>query len=766
MNRQVMCQIFGVCLLLMAGSASADLVGHWPLDGDANDISGNGLHGTIVLADPNGLPNFIEGAVGLALDFSGGDDYVNIDGYLGINIDPNDPNRVQPAFSVTNWFKVDQGAADGNVEMVTWGTSAGRQRLTWRVHQGRLRTEHASGNLRGNTYVDDGEWHHGALSVAQGANLRPDVTKQYVDGVEETTFSGSDNPYELTAGVDVRFGMSGPQDSRYWPGALDDIRIYDHAVTTGEIREQLGLLTSYDLTPVNESLIEATSVILSWTAGPVGTSHDIYIGTNPEPGAAEFAANQIETTYLVEALGEEQTYYWRIDDVEPAADVNDPNAVIVHTGEVMSFTVPLMGAYDPTPVDGQSIRGLERTLSWTPGWSPLMHAVYVSTDSAEVTSGTVAPTILIRDASLDIESLEPDTTYYWAVDEFYGDHWSVGPVWSLTTAPVVIADPGADPNLVLLLTMDDASGDLIVDLSGNGNHAEVMGGAQLVEGIDGMALELDGVDDYLDLGDTGVNGIFDINGADFTISAWINVTELLPKISNHSVGNVLFSRGSDVFNDIFELGIVDANLVLYIDTVDGLDETITLGNGDITVGEWHEIAVVFGGLTATGIIDGTIYTEAVLGTTFDQAAGSPFTIGDTLHEESPYSGLIDDVRIYNRAMTAVELGFINLKQAFDPIPADGDVVFPGVVGILWTPGEGAVSHDVYMAMGDEAAVEAGGDTFIGNQPTASIVLGVGLPPDPFTGGLIPGETYYWRVDEVAADGTTTAGKVWSFTLSQ
>lgn len=761
MNRQAMCLVFGACLLCMAGSASADLVGHWPLDGDANDISGNGLHGTIVLADPNGQPNFVEGAVGLALDLSGGDDYVNIDGYKGINIDPNDPNRVQPAFTVMNWFNTT--GAEG--EMVTWGTNVGRQRLTWRINASTLRTEHGAGNLRGNTVVTDGEWHHGALTVAEGANLRPDVAIMYLDGEADSTFSGSNNPYELTANVDVRIGMGGPTGGRFFPGLMDEVKIYDHVLSQGDIRLEIGLLASYAPTPTDEALIEDTSVTLAWTSGPLAAEHDVYFGTNPTPGAGELLGRQTENTALVD-LAEGETYYWRVDDIEPAPEPNDPNAVIVHTGDVWSFTVPVMGAYDPTPVDGQGIRGLERTLTWTPGWSPLMHAVYVSTDSAAVTSGAVAPTILIRDAFLDIESLEPDTTYYWAVDEFYGDHWSVGPVWSLTTAPAVAIDPNGDPNLVVLLTMDDASGDLVVDMSGNGNHAEVVGGAQIVEGIDGMAMEFDGVDDYLDLGDTGVNGIYEFGGGAFTISAWINPSQLLPKVSNHSVGNILFSRGSDPFNDNFELGIVDANLVLYTDTEDGGDTTITLGNGDITVGEWHEIAVVFDAGAVTGIVDATIYTGTVLGTTFDQAAGSPFTIGDTLHDESPYSGLMDDVRIYNRAMTAVELGFVNLNQASVPMPADGEVVPPGFVAVGWTPGEGAVSHDVYMAMDDFAAVEAGGDTFVGNQEAASIVLGLSLPPDPFVGGLVRGATYHWRIDEVAADGSVTVGKVWSFTITE
>ncbi len=90
-----------------------------------------------------GNPTWIPGVFGSALEFNGTDgDYVNITDYKGINAD----GGVQPAFSVTNWFFTTE--AEGNREMVTWGTNVGRQRLTWRVHQGRLRTEHGAGNLR------------------------------------------------------------------------------------------------------------------------------------------------------------------------------------------------------------------------------------------------------------------------------------------------------------------------------------------------------------------------------------------------------------------------------------------------------------------------------------------------------------------------------------------------------------------------------------------------------------------------------------------
>jgi len=220
---------------------AANLVAYYPLDGGYQDASGNNRHGT-----PVGGPLFVPGAAGQAMELDGVDDYVNIDGYKGINADHTDPdNPVQLAFTISNWVKTTSDS--GDTEMVTWGASSGSAtRLTWRVHEGRLRTEHNAGNLRGNTYVNDDEWHHVALVVTEGANLRPESTKLYVDGLEDTYFSGADVTYKLVAEHDVRIGMSGPQDSRYFPGALDEVRIYDRALTDGELAGLAGRINPFD----------------------------------------------------------------------------------------------------------------------------------------------------------------------------------------------------------------------------------------------------------------------------------------------------------------------------------------------------------------------------------------------------------------------------------------------------------------------------------------------------------------------------------------
>ncbi|MBN2132848.1 MAG: hypothetical protein JW741_25330 [Sedimentisphaerales bacterium] len=71
----------------------------------------------------------------------------------------------------------------------------------------------------------------------------------------------------------------------------------------------------------------------------------------------------------------------------------------------------------------------------------------------------------------------------------------------------------------------------------------------------------------------------------------------------------------------------------------------------------------------------------------------------------------------------------------------------------WTPGDTAALHEVYFGTNPTP----GPDEFKGRQPSAMLWLGP---------TLVPGTTYYWRVDEVDADGATIhTGEVWSFTTT-
>jgi len=87
-------------------------------------------------------------------------------------------------------------------------------------------------------------------------------------------------------------------------------------------------------------------------------------------------------------------------------------------------------------------------------------------------------------------------------------------------------------------------------------------------------------------------------------------------------------------------------------------------------------------------------------------------------------------------------------QASNPSPADSATDVSVDADLSWTAGSGSTSSDVYF--GTDSTPDAG--EFQGNQTATTY--------DP--GTMANSTTYYWRIDEINAEGTTT-GDVWSFT---
>ncbi len=99
-------------------------------------------------------------------------------------------------------------------------------------------------------------------------------------------------------------------------------------------------------------------------------------------------------------------------------------------------------------------------------------------------------------------------------------------------------------------------------------------------------------------------------------------------------------------------------------------------------------------------------------------------------------------------------------RAKNPNPADGDVIVtldPNIT-LGWTPGEGALSHNVYFGAdfdGVKDANTADANFYMGNFDVNSY--------DPCA--LEFYKTYYWRIDEVNDSNTTWKGAVWSFMIA-
>ena len=137
------------------------------------------------------------------------------------------------------------------------------------------------------------------------------------------------------------------------------------------------------------------------------------------------------------------------------------------------------------------------------------------------------------------------------------------------------------------------------------------------------------------------------------------------------------------------------------------------------------------------------------------------------------SATIDEVLVFDEVLAQediqnfMEFGYesagVPRTTAYRPSPADGAMLQATWAHLSWHPGTTAVSHDVYIGDNFEN-VDAGTEsTFQGNQTGDFMV--VGFPGFPIPDGLVSGTTYYWRVEDVEADGTVNKGDVWSFLIT-
>jgi hypothetical protein len=218
-----------VLVLVSTGAASAfaidpNLIGHWKLDGNANDSAG-GHDGTLV-----GDPTWVNDPQrGWCLEFDGKDDYIDVGDAPDLTF--------RASITVACWINVRQFDRNWNA-IVTKGDDwvLARTRDDSRVAflclglTGGGWPEVYSGD------VNDGDWHHIA-GVYDGAQLC-----LYQDGnrVDSRAVRGQINRNWSR----VLIGENGQARNRYWNGLISDVRLYDRPL----LAEEIGMLA--EVTPV------------------------------------------------------------------------------------------------------------------------------------------------------------------------------------------------------------------------------------------------------------------------------------------------------------------------------------------------------------------------------------------------------------------------------------------------------------------------------------------------------------------------------------
>ncbi len=328
----------------------------------------------------------------------------------------------------------------------------------------------------------------------------------------------------------------------------------------------------------------------------------------------------------------------------------------------------------------------------------------------------------------------------------------------------------ASADLVAHWSFDDGSGTIVKDVSGNGNDGTLQGDPQWVAGKYGAALEFDG-DDFVDFGNPDV---LNFGTGDWTITAWIKTTQ--------TDRGTIFANGGDNSGGVrYTFATHEANDDRMTLTTDDNSTKVQAQGGTVVIdGQWYHVAAMREGTTISvyvnGVLDGTNTVPVgydLSGTSQHNAligaiSDAQDATGNTL--EKFYIGIIDDERIYNHALTEVEIQVVMKgtvwPYAIGPVPADGAMHADTWANLSWSPGALAVSHDVYFGdnFDDVSAGTPDSSGFQGNQ--ASTFLVAGFPGFSYPDGLVPGTTYYWRVDEVndTDPNSPWKGDVWSFMI--
>ncbi len=184
-------------------------------------------------------------------------------------------------------------------------------------------------------------------------------------------------------------------------------------------------------------------------------------------------------------------------------------------------------------------------------------------------------------------------------------------------------------------------------------------------------------------------------------------------------------------------------------------------------GVWVHHVIVKDGTSLTYYRNGVESGTNTITKTID---GNPFYMGGDASPAEHWQGYMSDVRIYTKPLTYAEvLGAMQgsgeaWPYASSPSPADGALHKDTWVNLSWKPGARAVSHDVYLGDKFDDVNSGTGETFRGNQTGTYYVAG--FPGFAYPDGLVPGTTYYWRIDEVntADPNSPWKGDVWSFLI--
>jgi hypothetical protein len=210
---------------------------------------------------------------------------------------------------------------------------------------------------------------------------------------------------------------------------------------------------------------------------------------------------------------------------------------------------------------------------------------------------------------------------------------------------VTVANTAPPPptGLVAAYAFDETTGSSAGDASGTGNLGTIANATRTTAGKYGGALSFNGTNSWVTVPDANS---LDLTNA-MTLEAWVRPSALdgyRTALLKETTGNLVYGMyaasafgGSSVMRPSAWINVT------------GLGPTVAL-----PVNGWSHIATTYDRTTWRFYVNGTQVASKAMTTAIPVSAG-PLRIGGNSIWSEWFAGLIDDVRVYNRALTATEI---------------------------------------------------------------------------------------------------------------
>jgi hypothetical protein len=295
----------------------------------------------------------------------------------------------------------------------------------------------------------------------------------------------------------------------------------------------------------------------------------------------------------------------------------------------------------------------------------------------------------------------------------------------------------AGPGPIASYSMDAGAGTALADLSGNANNGTLSGATWTTSGRHGGALSFNGSSNLVTVPDSAS---LDLTTG-MTQEAWVR-----PAALGSDWRTVLLKeRPGGMSYDLYAHGTPSVNVPTGEINLGGADQTAS-GTAALSLNVWTHLATTYDGATLRLYVNGTQVGQKAVSGPILTSTGALRIGGNTVYGGEHFSGLIDEVRIYNRALTAAEIqDDMNLPIG----PADTQA--PTAPASLTATGSVANAQLIWSAATDNVAVvryNVHRSTSSGFTPSAA--NRIAQPTGTSYTDTSPPGTYYYKV--TAEDG--------------